>query len=50
MELALAAGGVAFPECGEDWVSFLPDRENWPGIDFEYWALKAYDYARQIGD
>jgi len=44
---ALATGASAYPACGPDWVSFIPFRDDWPKIDFEFWALKAYVYARE---
>jgi hypothetical protein len=47
---ALASGGAAFPACGRDWVTFKPFRDGQPSTDFRFWALKAYDYAREIGD
>ncbi len=47
---ALATGGIEFSECGDDWVRFIPFRDDWPRIDFEFWALKAYAYAREIGE
>ena len=46
---ALATGAQAYPECGEDWVSVLPlgSDADWPAVDLRFWALKAYDYARE---
>ena len=44
---ALATGGAACLACGSDWVSFLLFRDDWPKVDVEFWALKAYVYARQ---
>jgi len=46
---ALATGALAYPECGEDWVSILPRRSDadWPAVDLTFWALKAYVYARE---
>lgn len=44
---ALATGGTACPECGREWVSFVPFRSDWPKVDFEFWALKAYVYGRE---
>lgn len=46
---ALATGGIAHPECGEDWVAVvhtLPD-DDWPNVDVTFWARKAYVYARE---
>lgn len=44
---ALASGGVPFPECGNEWVSFTLFRDDWPKIDLEFWARKAYLAARE---
>ncbi len=43
---ALASGGAAYPECGAEWVSFVLFRDDWPKVDVEFWALKAYVDAR----
>src|SRR5882672_4194428 len=45
---ALASGGVTFPECGPEWVSFTLFRDDWPRIDLEFWARKAYVAAREL--
>ena len=45
---ALTTGASAYPAGGEDWVSFAPFRDNWPRPDFEFWARKAYVYARDM--
>ena len=45
--IAIETGGKPFPECGEDWIKFLPFRSDWPKIDFEFWALKAYLNIRE---
>ena len=45
---ALATGAAAYTACGPDWVSFIPFRDDWPRVDFEFWALKAYVHAREI--
>ncbi len=45
---ALASGGATFPECGPEWVSFTLFRDNWPRIDLEFWARKAYVAAREL--
>jgi len=45
--IAMETGGKLFPECGEDWVRFLPFRGDYPKIDFEFWALKAYVNIRE---
>jgi len=39
---ALASGGMPYPECGENWVSFTLFRDDWPKVDLEFWARKAY--------
>ena len=47
---ALATGGIACPECGEDWVAVvhdLPD-SDWPTVDVRFWARHAYVYARAL--
>ena len=45
---ALASGGAPFPECGPDWVSFTLFRDDWPRVDLEFWARKAYVAAREL--
>lgn len=45
---ACASGGVANPECGEDWISFTLFRSDWPKVDLEFWARKAYQAARAL--
>ena|SRR5689334_9296173 len=45
---ALASGGAACPECGNEWVSFTPCRDDWPKLDLEFWARKAYVAAREL--
>ena len=45
---ALASGGVPYPECGDQWVSFTLFRDDWPRIDIEFWARKAYVTAREL--
>ena len=44
---ALVTGGEAYPATGDDWVSFIPFRDDWPKVDLRFWALKAYVYARE---
>jgi hypothetical protein len=44
---ALITGGMACPECGDDWISFILFRNDWPKIDLQFWALKAYAHARE---
>ena len=45
---ALASGGAPFPECGIEWVSFTLFRDDWPKVDLEFWARKAYVTAREV--
>ena len=45
---ALASGGVPYAECGTQWVSFTLFRDDWPRIDLEFWARKAYVAAREL--
>jgi hypothetical protein len=45
---ALASGGAPFPECGNEWVSFTLFRDDWPKVDLEFWARKAYVAAREV--
>jgi len=45
---ALASGGVPYAECGKEWVSFTLFRDDWPRIDVEFWARKAYVAAREL--
>ena len=45
--IAVQTGGKPFPECGDDWVSFEPFRCDWPRVDLEFWALKAYLNIRE---
>jgi hypothetical protein len=47
MDIALATGGSAFPECGPNWMAFKPFRGGWPKVDLEFWALKAYVFVRE---
>jgi hypothetical protein len=44
---ALATGGSAIPELGDEWVSFITFRDDWPEVDLSFWARKAYVYARE---
>jgi hypothetical protein len=46
---ALATGGVAYPAAGPGWVSFQPFRPDGPRVDLEFWARKAYGFAREDG-
>ncbi len=43
---ALASGGVPYAACGPQWVSFTLFRSDWPKVDIEFWARKAYVAAR----
>jgi hypothetical protein len=45
---ALTSGGAPFPECGPEWVAFTLFRDDWPRIDLEFWARKAYMAAREL--
>ena len=45
---ALASGGVPYAECGKQWVSFTLFRDDWPKVDIEFWARKAYVAAREL--
>lgn len=45
---ALASGGVPYAECGKEWVLFTLFRNDWPKIDVEFWARKAYVAAREL--
>ena len=45
---ALASGGVPYAECGPQWVSFTLFRSDWPKVDIEFWARKAYVAAREL--
>ena len=45
---ALVSGGVLYAECGTQWVSFTLFRNDWPKIDVEFCARKAYVAAREL--
>ena len=45
---ALASGGEPYAECGTQWVSFTLFRSDWPKVDIEFWARKAYVAAREL--
>jgi hypothetical protein len=45
---ALASGGSPYVECGKEWVAFTLFRNDWPKIDIEFWARKAYVAAREL--
>ena len=45
---ALITGGVALPECGPEWVDFVVfPGSDWPKVDLEFWARKAYVFVRE---
>jgi hypothetical protein len=44
---ALLTGGVALPGCGPEWVGFEVFRSDWPKVDLEFWARKAYVIVRE---
>jgi hypothetical protein len=46
-QVALLTGGVDYPKCGPDWTWIEPFRCDWPKPDWEFWARKAYVYARE---
>lgn len=45
---ALASGAMPYPECGNEWVSFTLFRDDWPKVDLEFWARKAYVATRDV--
>ena len=47
---ALATGGIAWTECGEDWAAVMHRRpdDDWPKVDVAFWARKAYVHARTL--
>ncbi|MHC1765912.1 MAG: hypothetical protein AB9869_16710 [Verrucomicrobiia bacterium] len=45
---ALASGAAPYPDCGDRWVSFALFRDDWPKVDTEFWARKAYVAAREL--
>ena len=46
-ERALRTGANDAPDIGRDWVSFTLFRSDWPAVDLEFWARKAYVFARE---
>ena len=46
-ERALRTGADDAPQVGSHWVSFAPFRNDWPRVDLEFWARKAYVFARE---
>jgi hypothetical protein len=47
---ALASGAVVAPEVGSQWVRFELFRPDWPAPDLAFWALRAYQAARERDD
>lgn len=43
---ALETGGFDATEIGPDWVAFELFRTNYPAVDLQFWARKAYLIAR----
>lgn len=48
-ERALATGGIALPECGDEWVAVVHRLHDsyWPAVDVAFWARKACVHARE---
>ena len=46
-ERALRTGANDAPDIGRNWVSFTLFRSDWPAVDVEFWARKAYVFARE---
>jgi hypothetical protein len=45
---ALITGGVALPVCGPEWVDFVVfPGTDWPKVDLEFWARRAYVFVRE---
>jgi hypothetical protein len=42
----VTCGTAPSPELGDGWVQFTLFRDDWPKIDREFWARKAYRAAR----
>ncbi len=45
---ALTSGGAPYQECGSQWVAFTLFRNDWPKVDIEFWARKAYVVVREL--
>jgi hypothetical protein len=45
-ERALATGAEAFEIVGQEWAKFILFRPDWPQVDLDFWALKAYCFVR----
>ena len=46
-ERALRTGADDAQKVGRNWVSFTLFRSDWPAVDLEFWARKAYVFARE---
>jgi hypothetical protein len=44
---ALLRGGAPISECGDEWASFRLFESDWPDVDLQFWARKAYVAARE---
>lgn len=44
---ALISGAAPFESGGDEWISFALFRDDWPKVDLEFWARKAYVAARE---
>jgi hypothetical protein len=44
---AIETGGEPYSICGDDWISFELFRADWPKVDLEFWARKAYVAIRE---
>lgn len=49
-DVAIRTGGIACPECGDEWVAVMNDHQgaDWPEVDVCFWARKAYVYVREF--
>jgi hypothetical protein len=45
---AMETGGLNAAEVGSDWVTFELFRTNYPAVDLQFWARKAYLIARGV--
>jgi len=45
---ALETGGMNPAEVGPDWITFELFRTNYPAVDLQFWARKAYLIARGV--
>jgi hypothetical protein len=46
-ERAIRTGADDLPQAGEHWAEFTLWRPDWPRPDLEFWARKAYLFARE---